>query len=298
MTVQRVVFLCSGNTCRSPLAAAILRARRPEADVLSAGLAAHEGSPAAESARAIARERGLELESHRAQAARNELFAGGAIGLCMTRQLAEEARRRFPQAADRILSLGEYAGHPDQDVDDPIGQGNAAYRGMANQVAELLRAAEQRSGWLFLQATGLGSDHAGLILKREVLSALRQAGIPALDYGTDSAESCDYPDFAQTVGRAVASGEMGAGILICGTGIGMSIAANKIVGVRAALAGEGLAAELSRRHNDANVLCLGARLTGPELAREAALRFLRTEFEAGRHARRVAKITAMDLDNP
>ncbi|MDA8344351.1 MAG: ribose 5-phosphate isomerase B [Thermaerobacter sp.] len=160
-----------------------------------------------------------------------------------------------------------------------------------------MREAEARTGWLYLQTVGIGSDHAGLILKREVLAALRQEGIPARDYGTDSAESCDYPDFAQAVGHAVASGEVGAGVLICGTGIGMSIAANKILGVRAALAGEGLAAELARRHNDANILCLGSRLTGPELAREAALRFLRSSFEGGRHARRVAKISAMDLDN-
>ncbi len=296
--MQRVVFLCSGNTCRSPIAAAILRARRPDAQVLSAGLAAVDGLPAAETARAVARERGLDLEGHRSQTAQAKLFSGGTLGLAMTRRLAEEARRQFPEAANRIFSLGAYAGLPEQDVEDPIGQGETVYRGVANQVADLLHAAEVRRGWLFLSSVGLGSDHAGLILKREVLAALRQDAIPAVDYGTDSAESCDYPDFAQAVGQAIASGEIGAGVLVCGTGIGMSIAANKVPGVRAALAGEGLAAELSRRHNDANVLCLGARLTGPELAKEAALRFLRTPFEGGRHAGRVAKIAALDQDNP
>ncbi len=293
--MQRVVFLCSGNTCRSPLAAAIAKSLRPDAEVLSAGLNANDGSPAAEAARQVARERGLDLESHRARSAVATLFDGAAVGLAMTRRLADEARRRFPDAADRIFSLGTYAGAPAEDVDDPIGQSEGAYRMVASQVSDLLRAAQTRSGWLFLQSVGMGSDHAGLILRREVLAALRQEGIPTKDYGTDSAERCDYPDFAKLVGDAVATGEVGAGILVCGTGIGMSIAANKILGVRAAVVAEGLGAELSRRHNDANVLCLGARLTGTELAREAALRFLRTSFDGGRHADRVAKISAMDV---
>ncbi len=291
--MKRVVFLCSGNTCRSPLAAAILRAEEPGVEVCSAGLAAYDGSPAAEAAKAVARERGLELQDHRAQNLRAELLEG-AICLTMTRAHQDEVRRRFPEAEGRVFSLGAYAGEPSEDIEDPVGQGQGRYRETADRLGTLLRRAKQRHGWLYLQSVGLGSDHAGFPLKRELLAALRQEGVPSQDFGTDSVASCDYPDFAQAVGRAVATGEMGAGVLICGTGIGMSISANKVQGVRAALVHEGLGAELARRHNDANVLCLGARLTGPELAREATLRFLRQSFDGGRHAARVDKIRGLE----
>jgi ribose 5-phosphate isomerase B len=291
--MKRVVFVCSGNTCRSPLAAAILRAEEPGVEVLSAGLAAYDGSPAAESARAVAGERGLSLQDHRAQTLRGDLLEG-AVCLTMTRSHQEEVRRRFPEAEGRVFSLGAYAGEPDLDVADPVGLGDSRYRETADLLSSLLRLAKQRHGWLYLQLVGLGSDHAGFGLKRELLAALRQEGVPTRDYGTDSAERCDYPDFARDVGLAVAGGEVGAGILICGTGIGMSISANKVHGVRAALAAEGLGAELARRHNDANVICLGARLTGSELAREIALRFLRQSFDGGRHGARVDKIMRLE----
>ena len=291
--MMRVVFVCSGNTCRSPLAAAILRSTEPQAEVSSAGLAAYDGSPAAEAARAVARERGLELRDHRAQNLRPELLEG-AICLTMTRLHQDEVRRRFPEAEGRVFSLGAYAGEPDEDIEDPVGQGEGRYRETADRIIALLRLAKERHGWLYLQAVGLGSDHAGFPLKRELLAALRQEAVPTTDFGTDSPASCDYPDFAQAVGTAVATGEVGAGVLICGTGIGMSISANKVQGVRAALVHEGLGAELARRHNDANVLCLGARLTGPELAREATLRFLRQSFDGGRHRARVDKIRGLE----
>ena len=291
--MKRVVFVCSGNTCRSPLAAAILRAAEGDAEVQSAGLTAYEGSPAAESARRVARTRGLDLEHHRAQTLSPDLLRG-AVCLTMTRAQEAEVRRRFPEFEGSVVTVGAYAGRPDEDIEDPAGMGDLRYRETADRIAELLAAAKARHRWLYLQAVALGADHAGYALKQEISGALRQAGIPTRDCGTSGTESCDYPDFAQAVGRAVASGEAGAGVLVCGTGIGMSISANKVPGVRAALCAEGLAAELSRRHNDANVVCLGARLVGGAMAREIVLRFLRGAFDGGRHGGRVAKIAALD----
>lgn len=140
----------------------------------------------------------------------------------------------------------------------------------------------------------IGSDHAGFDLKAELMQWLKAAGHTVEDMGTTGRESCDYPDFARAVAEGVAAGRHDRGILICGTGIGMAIAANKVAGVRAALCGEPYSARLSREHNDANVLCLGARVVGPGLAQEIAAAFLTGEFEGGRHARRVDKIRSLE----
>jgi ribose 5-phosphate isomerase B len=139
----------------------------------------------------------------------------------------------------------------------------------------------------------LGSDHAGVALKEEVKRLLDQRGVAYTDFGTHSTESVDYPDFATTVAAEVASGRFDRGILACGSGIGMAIAANKIAGIRAAPAQDVTAARLSREHNNANVLALGERLTSPEMARRIVDVFLDTPFAGGRHARRVDKLDAL-----
>ena len=140
----------------------------------------------------------------------------------------------------------------------------------------------------------IGSDHGGFELKKAVMKHLAERGVEYRDYGTFSAESCDYPDFGEAVGRAVASGECERGIVICGTGIGISIAANKVRGVRCALCGDCYSAQLCREHNDANVLALGARVLGEGLALKIVDTYLDSSFQGGRHARRVAKIMALE----
>ena len=144
------------------------------------------------------------------------------------------------------------------------------------------------------QMIGIGSDHGGFPLKEEIKKHLDEIGVAYKDYGTDSPESCDYPIYAEAVARAVVSGEVEKGILICGTGIGISIAANKVKGIRAALCGDCYSAEYTRRHNDANILTMGARVTGGGLACKIVDTFLTTEFEGGRHARRVALIADIE----
>ena len=141
----------------------------------------------------------------------------------------------------------------------------------------------------------IGSDHGGFSLKKEVMEHLDKKGIEYKDFGTYTEESCDYPVYGEAVGRAVASGECEKGIIICGTGIGISISANKVKGVRAAVCGDCFSAEFTRRHNDANVLAMGERVLGPGLALKIVDIFLSTEFEGGRHARRVGLIS--DIEN-
>ncbi len=136
----------------------------------------------------------------------------------------------------------------------------------------------------------LGADHAGFELKNALKRVLDELGIIYDDLGTSSSESVDYPDYAEAVGNGVAEGRFDRGILVCGSGIGMSIAANKVRGVRAAVVTEVESAKLSRQHNDANVIALGARLTSAADAAEIIRTFLTTEFQGGRHAERVEKI--------
>ncbi|HZD59736.1 MAG TPA: ribose 5-phosphate isomerase B [Anaerolineae bacterium] len=137
----------------------------------------------------------------------------------------------------------------------------------------------------------IGADHAGYSLKEELKEVLRQEGIEFLDIGTmNGEESVDYPDFAEQVARKVATGEFDRGVVICGTGIGVAIAANKVKGIRAANCSDPVSARFSREHNDANVLAVGERIIGPAIAREILKVWLNTDFEGGRHARRVNKI--------
>jgi ribose 5-phosphate isomerase B len=140
----------------------------------------------------------------------------------------------------------------------------------------------------------IGADHAGFELKEIIKHTLDELRTPYRDFGTDSDESVDYPDFAAKVARGVASGEFDRGILICGTGIGMALAANKVGGVRAAPVMDLETARLSREHNNANILALGARVTTPERALDIVRLFLKTDFEGGRHERRLGKIAALE----
>lgn len=133
----------------------------------------------------------------------------------------------------------------------------------------------------------LGCDHGGYELKQYIIQVLEKLGHSCEDFGCDSMDSCDYPDFGAAAARAVAEGRCDRGIVICTTGIGISIAANKVKGIRCALCGDVLSAELTRLHNNANMLALGAGITGPMLAERIVDTFLNTGFEGGRHARRV-----------
>ena len=139
----------------------------------------------------------------------------------------------------------------------------------------------------------VGADHAGYGLKQALADHLRAAGHDVTDWGTHSTDRVDYPDFGAAVGRAVAGGDADLGVCVCGSGNGIAMAANKITGVRAAVAYDVTSARLARAHNDANVLCIGERLTGSEVAREALDAWLDASFDGGRHEGRIAKLDAL-----
>jgi ribose 5-phosphate isomerase B len=141
----------------------------------------------------------------------------------------------------------------------------------------------------------IGSDHAGLDLKNDVVALLKELGHDFSDYGTDTSQSVDYPDFGEKVSVAVATGKADRGILICGTGIGMSIVANKFHYIRAALCNDLFSAKMSRLHNDANILVMGGRIIGKDLAKEIVRTWMDTVFESGRHLNRIKKISLIEI---
>lgn len=143
----------------------------------------------------------------------------------------------------------------------------------------------------------VGSDHRGVAMRQKIIDLLERLGQEVIDVGADSDEPVDYPDVAAAVARRVSCGEADRGILICGTGLGMSIAANKFPGVRAAPCHDDLTAELSRRHNDLNVLCLSGDIVGEKIVDRLVEIWLDTPFEGGRHARRIDKICSMERSN-
>ena len=141
---------------------------------------------------------------------------------------------------------------------------------------------------------GIGSDHGGFALKEELKAFMEEKGLDIVDFGTTNTESVDYPDYGEAVAKAVANNEVDRGVVICGTGIGISLAANKVKGIRCALCGDVYSAKMSRAHNNANMIALGGRVVGVDLAKEILDAYLNSEFQAGRHERRVDKISEIE----
>jgi ribose 5-phosphate isomerase B len=201
---------------------------------------------------------------------------------------------------ERVPPHGELA-ITDDTLITPLARDEAERRGITFRVAAAReregsssRAAGERSPEKSPRVVAIGADHGGFELKQQLKDHLRDWGYQVLDLGTDSADAVDYPDFAEAVGNAVAHGDAWLGIVLDSAGIGSSIAANKVPGVRAALCYDRATARNSREHNDANVLTLGAKLIAPEAAREIVALWLSTPFAGGRHQRRVDKIRSIE----
>jgi RpiB/LacA/LacB family sugar-phosphate isomerase len=305
--MKTLLFVCTGNICRSPMAEGLLRhltRERGGYQAFSAGVGAVEGQPPSpEAVRAMA-ELGIDISGQRSRMLTRELVQRADYIFAMTRGHLDTILLLYPEAAEKTFLLREFDNTLEEfekDIPDPIGAGLEAYRECRDKLEQgivaLLRHLEQTEALAAparprTPRLALGADHAGYALKEAVKAHLAERGYPVEDLGTHSTESTDYPDYARAVARRVAAGEADFGVLICATGIGMSIAANKVPGVRAALVFNEEGAALSRSHNDANVLALGAKFTPPEAAGPILDRFLNTEFEGGRHARRVGKLEA------
>jgi len=308
--MKTILFVCTGNVCRSPMAEALFRKAvqdRPGFRAVSAGLGAINGQPPSTNAVRAMTELGVSLDGFRSRMLTADLVQEADYIFGMTRGHVEGITLLYPQAAEKTFLLREFdetLGPYEKDIADPIGGNLEVYLVCRDQieqgVAALLKFIDQTSpvavgarAHEIAPTVVLGADHAGFTLKEAVRRHLERRGYQVADHGTHGPESVDYPDFAQLVARQVSQDTGALGFLFCKTGVGMSIAANKVPGARAALVTSPETARLARQHNNANILCLGAETVSPEHAPGLIDIFLATDFEGGRHQRRITK-----LENP
>ncbi|MBM3834734.1 MAG: ribose 5-phosphate isomerase B [Verrucomicrobia bacterium] len=305
--MKTILFVCTGNVCRSPMAEGLLRhALRDRGDyrVVSAGVGAVEGqAPSPHAVRAL-KDLGVDISQQRSRSLTPELVQEADYIFGMTHAHVDTITLLYSQAAEKTFLLREFDETLDvfeKDISDPIGGSYEVYLYCRDQIeqgiASMLKFMDQTSqvssgSHATAQALRLtiASDHAGYALKETLKEHLLARGVRVTDLGTNSPESTDYPDYAHAVAQSVARRQSELGLLVCSTGVGMSITSNKVPGVRAALVFDEKMAALARQHNDANVLCLGQNSTPPDQAKRMIDAFLSAHFEGGRHERRVRKI--------
>jgi glycine hydroxymethyltransferase len=306
--MKTILFVCTGNICRSPMAEGLFRRAvkgHNEFQVLSAGVGAVNGAPPSEHAVRALRELGIDISHHRSRMLTAELIQQADYIFGMTHSHVDAIIALYASAAEKTFLLREFdetLADYESDIGDPIGGSYDVYLVCRDQIeqgiASMLKFFDQNAG---AAAAGqpqarktilaLGADHGGWELKQFIKQYLENKGLEVTDFGPPSQESTDYPDYAQAVARSVVTHQHDVGILVCTTGIGMSIAANKVPGARAALAWTPELAALARHHNNANILCLNGKFTSQELAAQMLDAFLNTQFETGgRHERRVGKL--------
>ena len=307
-TTKRVLFVCTGNICRSPIAEGLLRhavRSRHDVEVASAGVATGYGQRPSENGVEACRQIGVDIRAIRSQPLTDELVEWATHIYGMTRSHLDAILTFFPEAEEKAWLACEFepslAARPE--VPDPIGMGMHAYIATRDHLSKALPSLIKHIDTPIMTQTSmnpattqktiriaLGADHGGVEVKSAIHDALKAKGFIVQDLGTNSTDSVDYPDYAGLVCDQVLSGEADFGVLACRTGIGMSIAANRHQGIRAALVTNAADAATTRRHNNANVLCIGSSNVAPNKAGEIVEAFLATEFEGGRHAGRVDKI--------
>jgi glycine hydroxymethyltransferase len=302
--MKKILFICTGNVCRSPMAEGLFRYAvkgRGDYQVFSAGIGALNGQPPSVHAVQALREIGLDISSQRSRMLTAEMVEQADFIFGMTHGHVDAIHLLYPQGAEKTFLLREFDDTLDlfeKDIADPIGCSFEVYRNCRDQIeqgiASMLKFIEQNqsfgSGAELSTQLAVGSDHAGYALKEVLKAHLQQRGVTLNDLGANSTETADYPDYALAVARNVSERRSEFGLLVCSSGVGMSIAANKVPGVRAALVFNEAMAALARQHNDANVLCIGAKFVSPEQARGIVDAFLSANYEGGRHEQRIQKV--------
>ncbi|MBU6409828.1 MAG: serine hydroxymethyltransferase [Verrucomicrobia bacterium] len=307
--MKTILFVCTGNVCRSPMAEGLFRRAvhgRGEFRVLSAGVGAADGQPPTPHSVAAMRELGFDISTQRSRALTAELVREADYIFGMTHAHVDTIGLLYPLAAEKTFLLREFDDtlEPfEKDISDPIGGPYDVYVNCRDQIeqgiASLLKFMEQHEILSAPQGArtpsvtqfAVGADHGGFEMKEVLKKHLQSRGIAVVDFGAKTRDpGDDYPDFSLPVAEAVANGSAALGLLVCTSGVGVYISANKVAGVRAGLAGDAKSAELMRRHNDVNVLCLSGDKTTIEQAREILDAFVGAAFEGGRHRRRVEKM--------
>jgi ribose 5-phosphate isomerase B len=221
----------------------------------------------------------------------------------MTQGIKKLLAEHFPEYGSKIFTINEFAGVKGE-ISDPYGGDMSTYMDTCVQLRQCISSILEKLKTHSIKGNGgnrmriaIGSDHAGFQLKNEIIRHLEGGDYELKDFGTFVEESVDYPDYAKAVAYEVSEGRADFGILVCGTGIGISIAANKVNGIRCALCGDTFSAHSCREHNDSNIIALGSRVTGSGLAMDIVDTFLAAQYQGGRHQNRIDKITQIEGEN-
>ena len=291
--MKKIIFVSTNNTCRSFIAESVLRkylkdAHRRDIQVESKGLVVLFPEPVHTKAADLVRKSGIEIIDFKASQLTQEDVETSDLILTMNDKQKEKVLEDY-HGYKEVATINEYA-NDEGAVIDPYGMDDEDYEHCFVQITQLIHKIwNHKLGGN--EMIGIGSDHGGYELKQAVIKHLEEKGHAVKDYGCYSEESCDYPVYAKAVAEGILKNEVKQGILICGTGIGISITANKIKGIRAALCGDTFSARATREHNNANILALGARVTGEGLALDIVDTFLETKFSNDeRHIRRINMI--------
>lgn len=291
--MKKIIFVSTNNTCRSFIAESVLRkylkdAHRRDIQVESKGLVVLFPELVHTKAADLVRKSGIEIIDFKASQLTQEDVETSDLILTMNDKQKEKVLEDY-HGYKEVATINEYA-NDEGAVIDPYGMDDEDYEHCFVQITQLIHKIwNHKLGGN--EMIGIGSDHGGYELKQAVIKHLEEKGHAVKDYGCYSEESCDYPVYAKAVAEGILKDEVKQGILICGTGIGISITANKIKGIRAALCGDTFSARATREHNNANILALGARVTGEGLALDIVDTFLETKFSNDeRHIRRINMI--------
>lgn len=293
--MKNIIFVCSGNTCRSPMAEAIAKSlcNNKDINILSMGIFVYNNLPINENAKLVLQNNNINVSNHVSKPLTLSELESADLILTMEKEqkaLLIEFAKANNIKTNNIFTLYEYTLNKDTDIKDPFGSDLTTYNECFNEIYSLVSKINFNN---ISEETmiGIGSDHGGFHLKEEIIKYLKDNNIPFKDYGTYSTDAVDYPIYGKKVANDVANGTLEKGILICGTGIGISISANKVKGVRAALCHDVFSAKATREHNNANILCMGERVIGVGLAIEIVKAFLETPFSNDeRHIRRINMI--------